>query len=287
MSKFPRPVRVVILYSAGHLGSALIMNRLVDMSEIEVVGVVKAQPLSLSRQGRSQVKRHLQQVGWRFAWLLFFQRVIQGIGYALSMVLPARVGRLLPAWKIAGERNIPLFETRDINASASIEFLRQCQPDLLVSAYFSQILKTEVLQVARFGVLNIHPGWLPTYRGAMAYFWVLHNGSERGGVSVHWIDEGIDTGEILERRSFPIAEHATQETILMLTAVIGARLLRRVIRRLQGGQPARKASLELDAPAESNYPMPGDKEFASYFKMRRFFRIRDVLGLIAFRGPGR
>jgi len=263
------------------------MNRLVDMSEIEVVGVVKAQPLSLSRQGKSQIKRHLQQVGWRFAWLLFFQRVIQGIGYALSMVLPARVRRLLPAWKIAGEHNIPLFETRDINASASIEFLRQCQCDLLVSAYFSQILKSEVLQVARFGVLNIHPGWLPTYRGAMAYFWVLHNGSERGGVSVHWIDEGIDTGEILERRSFPIAEHATQETVLMLTAVIGARLLRRVIRRLQGGQPARKVCTELDAPAESYYPMPGDKEFASYFKQRRFFRIRDVLGLIAFRGLGR
>lgn len=103
-----------------------------------------------------------------------------------------------------------------------------------------------MLQVARFGVLNIHPGWLPAYRGAMAYFWVLHNGGECGGVSVHWIDEGIDTGEILERRSFPIAEHATQETVLMLTAVIGARLLRRVIRRLQDAQPARKVSAEQD-----------------------------------------
>jgi hypothetical protein len=44
------------------------MNRLVDMGDIEVVGVVKAQPLSLSRQGKSRIRRHLQQVGWRFAW---------------------------------------------------------------------------------------------------------------------------------------------------------------------------------------------------------------------------
>ena len=108
MSKLPRPVRVV-----------------------------KAQPLSLSRQGKSRIKQHLQQVGWRFAWLLFFQRVIQGVGYALSMVMPASSGRLLPAWKIARERSIPVFETRDINAAASIEFIRHCQPDLLVSAYFS------------------------------------------------------------------------------------------------------------------------------------------------------
>jgi hypothetical protein len=151
------------------------MNRLVAMGEIEVVGVVKAQPLSLSRQGKSQIKRHLQQVGWRFAWLLFFQRIIQAVGYGLSMVLPASPERLLPAWKIAHERNIPVFETRDINAADSLEFVRQCQPDLLVSAYFSQILKSEILQIARLGVLNVHPGWLPSYRGAMAYFWVLHN----------------------------------------------------------------------------------------------------------------
>jgi folate-dependent phosphoribosylglycinamide formyltransferase PurN len=259
------------------------MNRLVDMGEIEVVGVAKGQPLSLSRQGKSQIKRHLQQVGWRFAWLLFFQRIIQGVGYALSMALPARPERLRPAWKVARERNIPVFETRDINVADSLEFVRQCQPDLLVSAYFSQILKSEILQIARFGVLNIHPGWLPAYRGAMAYFWVLHNGNDRGGVTVHWIDEGIDTGEILERRSFPIAQNATQETVLMLTAVIGARLLRRVIRRLQSGQPAHTTSAE-PSGSENYYPMPGDKEFASYFEQRRFFRIRDVLGLIAFRG---
>jgi methionyl-tRNA formyltransferase len=155
-----------------------------------------------------------------------------------------------------------------------------------VSAYFSQILKSEIIALPSHGVLNIHPGWLPAYRGAMAYFWVLHNGSDRGGVSVHWIDEGIDTGEILERRSFPIPDNATQETVLMLTAVIGTRLLRRVIRRMQSGQPARKVPVE-PATHDDYYPMPGDKEFASYFEQRRFFRIRDVLGLIAFRGMRR
>lgn len=168
------------------------MNGMVAMEEIEVVGVVKAQPLSLSRQGKSRIKRHLRQVGWRFAWLLFFQRIVQGLGYALSLLMPDRARR-----------------------------------------------------------------WLPAYRVAMTYFWVLHNGSDRGGVSVHWIDKGIDTGEIIERRSFPIAEHATQETVLMLTAVIGARLLRRVIRRLQNGQPARNVLLEIDAPTADYYPMPG------------------------------
>lgn len=121
----------------------------------------------------------------------------------------------------------------------------------------------------------------------MAYFWVLHDGADHGGVTVHWIDDGIDSGQILARRSFPIRVHATQETVLTFTAVIGARMLRRVIRRLQADrlQPMPPAAAEEEV--SNYYPMHGDAAFASYFRQRRFFRIRDVLGLIAFRGTRR
>ena len=199
-------------------------------------------------------------------------------------MVPGLRNRLLPAWRIARERNIPLHRCDNINDAATSEFIRSCEPDLLVSAYFSQILGAEVIQLPRLGVLNIHPGWLPSYRGAMSYFWVLHNRSERGGVTVHWIDEGVDTGQILARRSFPIRAKATQETVLTMTAVIGARLLRRVIRQLRNGQPVAIPVADTADSHENYYPMPGDCEFASYFRQHRFFRIRDVLGLIVFRG---
>ena len=260
------------------------MNRLIDMEEVDVVAVVRAQPLSLSAQGKSRIKQHFRRVGWRFAWLLCFQRLIQGLGYALSLLLPGSRRGLLPAWKIARRHHIPVWQTRDVNAAETIEFLRSCEPELLVSAYFSQILKSEILQVPGLGVLNIHPGWLPAYRGAMAYFWVLHNRSDRGGVSVHWIDEGIDTGELLEQRGFKIAEKATQETVLAMTAVIGSRLLGRVIRRLQQGRSPIGHVRSDDSGEADYYPMPGEEAFASYFEQRRFFRIRDVLGLMVFRG---
>lgn len=141
------------------------MNRLVDMDEIDVAGVVKAQPLSLSRQGKSAIKRHFRRLGWRFAWLLLFQRLVQGIGYGLSLVIPGARRRLLPAWKIASDRDIPVFRCGNINDPAALEFIRRRQPDLLVSAYFSQILKAAAIRVPRLGVINIHPGWLPAYRG--------------------------------------------------------------------------------------------------------------------------
>jgi len=72
--------------------------------------------------------------------------------------------------------------------------------------------------------------------------------------------------------------------VLTFTAVIGTRLLGRVIRRLRAGRQEPISITHSDETNDNYYPMPGDESFASYFRQHRFFRIRDVLGLIAFRG---
>lgn len=115
----------------------------------------------------------------------------------------------------------------------------------------------------------------------MAYFWVLKNGSDRGGVTVHWIDEGIDTGDVLARRSFPLKANTTQKTVLMLTAVIGAKLIERLVRKLVSGEQL--TPLTIGQEKDMYYPMPGEKDFEGYFEQRRFFRIRDILGLLVMK----
>ncbi len=80
-------MRVVVLYSAGHLGSTLILNRLLKMPEFRVVGVVKTQAVQFSRSGAVKLKNHLKKIGWRFAWLLFWQRLVQGFFYMLTLPL--------------------------------------------------------------------------------------------------------------------------------------------------------------------------------------------------------
>jgi folate-dependent phosphoribosylglycinamide formyltransferase PurN len=276
-------MNIVVLYSAGHLGSAMIMNKLLKMPEINIVGVVKAQPLKLSFSGRERIKKHLKKVGWHFATLLFWQRCIQGLGFLLTLMLPFLRKRLKPAWKIAADHHIPIFHCKNINDPTCQQFIEQLKPDLLISAYFSQILKSNIIELPKHGGLNIHPGWLPAYKGAMAYFWVLKNGSDRGGVTVHWIDEGIDTGEVLARRSFPLQANSTQETVLMFTAIIGAKLIGRIVRRLIAGKKPQLNIISNAKEADAYYPMPGEQEFEEYFKKRRFFRIRDVLGLLVMK----
>ena len=112
----------------------------------------------------------------------------------------------------------------------------------------------------------------------MAYFWVLKNGNESAGVSVHWIDEGVDTGALVARRSFVIKPGMTQQRILAITAVIGAHLLKRVGRQLLNNETTNIIQQEDEEVAY--YPMPGSDDFNDYFKSRRFFRIRDLLRYI-------
>jgi len=274
-----RPLRVVVLYSSGHLGSAMILNRLLDMPEFEVVGVVRANPIPFSKKGIKKLRQHLKKVGWQFGWLLFWQQMIQVFSYLITSLCRKPSKGMRPTWQLAIQSNLPVFQTQNINARRTRAFIRSLKSDLLISAYFSQILKPEVIALPKLGILNVHPGWLPAYKGAMAYFWVLKNGSETAGVSLHWIDEGIDTGTLLRRQSFSIDAGMTQQNVLEQTADIGANLLQEAAQQLLQQGFISPTPVE-QSESDEYYPMPGSKEFESYFKRRRFFRIRDVFKMI-------
>ncbi len=248
------------------------------MPEFEIVGLVKSQPLKFTRAGARKIRKHLNSVGWRFGWLLLWQQIVQSLGFLINLVVPYKKDRLLPAWSLAKDKCIPLHKCKNINDPDSIHFIKMHEPDLIVSAYFNQILKPPIISIPRFGILNVHPGWLPAYRGAMAYFWVLKNGSESAGVSVHWIDEGIDTGALVARRSFLIKPGMTQQRVLTITAVIGARLLKRIGKKLLPGKMPETITIENEKT--TYYPMPGSSDFDEYFENIRYFRIRDLLSHI-------
>lgn len=276
-SEETKTLRCVLLYSAGHLGSSIVLNRLYNIQGIDIVGVVRAEPAALSIAGINKLYNKFSKIGVKFAFLLMWQRVVQFIGFYILAPILAK-NHLMAAWQFARHHGIPSFETKNINNEASLNFLRSLQPDVLISAYFSQILKKPAIEIPKIGVLNIHPALLPDYKGAMNYFWVLKNGENRAGVSVHWIDEGIDTGEILAKKSFIIKQDATQQQVLVKTAFIGTILLKRVIKSLLAGK------IVMGLPKLANngnyYPMPNAEDFRDYFARRRFFRIRDIIKLV-------
>jgi methionyl-tRNA formyltransferase len=96
------------------------------------------------------------------------------------------------------QRGVDVYPVSEINEGNGLSVLRRCQPDLILSVRFGRILKKPALDVPKHGVLNLHSGLLPQYRGIMATFWSMLKDEPQIGCTLHRIqDEGIDTGDIL------------------------------------------------------------------------------------------
>jgi methionyl-tRNA formyltransferase len=100
-----------------------------------------------------------------------------------------------------------------INSAASLSVIRQLKPDLLVSIAGNEIFKKPLIELAPQGCLNLHTALLPKYRGLMPSFWVLKNLEKYTGVSVFFVDEGIDSGPILVQKKIEIGEMSQAELI--------------------------------------------------------------------------
>ncbi len=100
--------------------------------------------------------------------------------------------------------NCKLIFFEDINNKKSIKYLSNLNADIFLVAGFSQIFRKEVLEIPKFGTINLHAGKLPYYRGGSPLNWQLINGEDKVGLSAILMDEGIDTGNILAEIEFPI-----------------------------------------------------------------------------------
>lgn len=127
----------------------------------------------------------------------------------------ARFDHADPVLRGYAERlRVPFLLTPNVNAPDFIATIRTFQPDLLVSMSFNQILREAILSAAPLGFINCHAGALPFYRGRNILNWALINGEERFGVTVHHVDAGIDTGDIIVQRFAGIEAEDDYGTLL-------------------------------------------------------------------------
>lgn len=117
--------------------------------------------------------------------------------------------------KIFSEKyNIPYFKHININADEFIEAIKKYECDLFVSMSFNQIFKDAIINLPKYKTINCHAGMLPFYRGRNILNWALINDEKEFGITVHYIDEGIDTGDVILQRAYPISDEDNYQTLL-------------------------------------------------------------------------
>lgn len=124
--------------------------------------------------------------------------------------------------------NFNLIEMTSPNSDKNFKTIQSLSPELIISCRYDYILRKKVIDLPKFGVLNIHPGILPYYRGVMAPFYSIING-ESPGVTVHYIDEGIDTGNIIHTENIPVNQDFSIFDYYVELYLIGIRYISNVI----------------------------------------------------------
>jgi methionyl-tRNA formyltransferase len=177
--------------------------------------------------------------------------VVAFIGLA-SRVLRAKVrGRSVES--ICRNRRVACAEVSDVNADVFLDELRTLDPDVIVSVSCPQIFQAPLIDLPRFGVLNIHGAILPEYRGVMPSFWMLANGERLAGVSIYFVNEQIDAGDLCGQRVFEVLPDDSLDCFLRRSKRIAAELLLEVLGEMETGALGRTP---LDLTEGSYYSWP-------------------------------
>ena len=166
----------------------------------------------------------------------------------------------------------PISILNQINSDSGLLTLRASSPDLVVSIRYGTILKPEAIALPMHGVINLHSGLLPDYRGVMATFWALLNGETEIGTTLHYISDGsIDTGDIIGNTRMPVAVGRSYLWHVLQLYPQACDLLAQKIEEVGRGQlPDSRAQ-----PAGGNYySFPGETELETF--CRSGFYLYDV-----------
>ena len=135
----------------------------------------------------------------------------------------------------AKEFKIDYLEHNDVNSSDFISLIKNYKCNLFVSMSFDQIFKKDIIKLMRHNIINCHAGKLPFYRGRSVLNWVLINDEKEFGITVHYIDEGIDSGDIILQRSYEITDLDDYKTLLNKAYIKCADILYESILMLKKG----------------------------------------------------
>ena len=138
---------------------------------------------------------------------------------------------------IALERNIPVYKPKSLESAEWTELVSSLKPDILLSLFYRNFIPKDIFSIPRLGAYNMHGSYLPSYRGRAPLNWAIINGEDHGGVSLHVMEEGFDTGDIVlqKRVDFGADEYVGQIQPRITKAAV--EVLREALPSLLNGNP--------------------------------------------------
>lgn len=229
-------MRIILMTVANHVYGNHVMKKLIEARKDEIVAVIESEALLYKKSFYKAISKYLRISGTYYvAAQAVKQESFKSISLLYRLLHIQRPSSIFFSYRtMAEQHSIPVYRARDINAADILDLIRDLSPELLVSVFFNQILDKQLLSVAQ-GCINIHPAYLPAYRGVSPVFWVLANDEPYAGVTIHYIDEGIDTGDIIYQEEIPISFDDTEHSLYFKCCEAGIPLMMKALTDFEFG----------------------------------------------------
>ena len=202
----------------------------------------------------------------------------RGAGLPIARVVPSQARSPLPianpflertVAQVAWERDLPVFELRRPAAPETLALIAELLPDVACVACFPRRIPAPLLALPPQGFLNMHPALLPFHRGPAPLFWAFRGGERTAGVTIHVMDEGFDSGEIVAQESFDLPDGLSGVAAEQRSTVIGGRLMTAALRDLRDGTLSRRP--QPPGGSYEHWPAPDDWRIDAGWPARRAF----------------
>ena len=144
-----------------------------------------------------------------------------------------------PVKQVAIENNLTVYQPIKAKEESFVNEIKELNPDVIVVVAYGQILSKEFLEIPKQGCINVHVSLLPKYRGAAPINWVIINGEEKTGVSTMFMDEGLDTGDVILQSEFALDDEITAGELHDKMTVEGAKVLCETLDLIKEGKAPR------------------------------------------------
>ena len=140
-----------------------------------------------------------------------------------------------PVKEKALEHNLPVYQPVKVREASVVAELEAMNPDAIVVVAFGQILPESILNIPKYGCINVHASLLPKYRGAAPMQWAIIDGEKETGITTMYMAKGLDTGDMILKATTPIGPKETGETLHDRMSVMGGPLILETLKQIEAG----------------------------------------------------
>lgn len=259
-------MRIVIITMDDPVQTIPFMQQIIDARKDDIVALVTA------KGDRLRIGKKRSKFVYVLSLLLimgvpyFIENTITTLWFKFRMKLSKYLGLSSPSIRsYAAKKGIPIYDVKGLRSSAFLNELRGLKPDVIIHQS-QNIVRKELLEIPTIGVLNRHNALLPKNRGRLTPFWVLYKGETETGVSIHFVDEGIDSGEIVVQRRFAIEKSDTFRSVVNKNYALAANAMLEALDKLEQGE----RSFIVNNDDEATYNTVPSFRDAWNFRMRRW-----------------